>query len=221
MDIPEIQTHLDSDNPQLRMRGLTALRSYGPEIAVPLLATRIHDSELMVRSFVAMGLGFKQNPEAFHLLTEMLKTEQDANIQAEIASALTKYGHPAIPYVTATFYENPHWIVRMSVLLALADMDVPESLFKLCLAAFVDSDPTVQETAIQCMATLAGTAYEEDTLLHLLAFAQSNKPSIRRQVAIALRHFPDLRAEEVLTQMLDDSDHHVVAAVLEGALANQ
>jgi hypothetical protein len=25
----------------------------------------------------------------------------------------------------------------------------------------------------------------------------------------------------VLTQMLDDSDHHVVAAVLEGALANQ
>jgi HEAT repeat protein len=221
MDISEIHTHLDSDNPQMRMRGLTALRSYSPEIAVPLLAKLIHDGELMVRSFVAMGLGFKQNPAAFNLLTEMLKTEKDANIQAEIASALTKYGHPAIPYVTAAFYDNPHWIVRMSVLLALSDMDVPESLFKLCLAAFVDSDPTVQETAIQCMANLAGTAYEEDTLLHLLAFAQSNKPSIRRQVAIALRRFPDLRAEEVLTQMLEDTDHHVVAAVLEGALANQ
>ncbi len=221
MNIPEIQTHLESNNPQLRMRGLTALRSYSPEIAVPLLASLTHDSELMVRSFVAMGLGFKQNTAAFELLTQMLQTETDANIQAEIASALTKYGHPAIPQVTAAFYDNPHWIVRMSVLMAISDMDEPDSLFKLCLAAFVDSDPTVQETAIQCMANLAGTAYEEDTLLHLLAFAQSNKPSIRRQVAIALRSFPDLRAEEVLTKMLDDSDHHVVAAVLEGALANQ
>ncbi|NJM48788.1 MAG: HEAT repeat domain-containing protein [Alkalinema sp. RU_4_3] len=221
MNISEIQTHLESDNPQMRMRGLVALRSYGPEIAVPLLASRVHDGEIMVRSFVAMGLGFKQNPEAFNILVEMLKTEPDSNIQAEIASALSKYGHPSLPYVTAAFYENPHWIVRMSVLLALSEMNVPDRLFQLCLAAFVDSDPTVQETAIQCMASLAGTPYEEDTLLHLLAFAQSNKPSVRRQVAIALRRFTDLRAEEVLTQMLEDSDHRVVAAVLEGAFANQ
>jgi HEAT repeat protein len=221
MDITEIQTHLASDNPQMRMRGLTALRSYSPDVAVPLLATRINDSELMVRSFVAMGLGFKQNSEAFAILTGMLKTEKDANIQAEISGALAKYGQPAIPYITQAFYDYPHWIVRMSVLLALADMDAPDSLFKLCLAAFVDSDPTVQETAIQCMVGLAGTAYEEDTLLHLLAFAMSNKPSIRRQVAIALRQFPDLRAEEALNAMRSDPDHHVVAAVLEGALASQ
>ena len=57
MDLQQIQIYLQSDNPQDRMKGITALRNHEPEDVVPLLKQRIHDQEFMVRSFVAMGLG--------------------------------------------------------------------------------------------------------------------------------------------------------------------
>jgi HEAT repeat protein len=221
MEIPEIEAHLASDNPQMRMRGITALRAYNPEIAVPLLTSRIRDGEIMVRSFVAMGLGYKRNTEAFTALTLMLQDEKDSNVQAEAAGALCKYGAIAVPHVVQAFYDYPHWLMRLSILLALADMDVPETLFKLCLSAFGDADATVKETAIQCMAYLAGTPYEEDALRHLLVFALSDDGAVRRQAAISLRRFPDLRSEAALVELRNDVDHRVVAAVLEGALASQ
>ncbi len=220
MNIPDIETNLASLDPQERMRGLVALRDYEADVAVPLLVSRRADQEVIVRSFVAMGLGYKRNDDAFETLAAMLKTELDTNVRAEVASALIKYGKAAIPHVVPAFYQYPDWLMRMSIMLALADMDSPQELFQLCLAAFVDPNTTVRETGVQCLAFLVGTPMEEDALLHLLAFAESDNWQVRRQTAIALRQFVDPRAAEVLLQLRQDQDYRVVGAVLDGVWAS-
>lgn len=220
LNISQIEANLASLDPQERMRGLTALRNYDAAVAVPLLTSRCADREVIVRSFVAMGLGYKQNSDAFATLTAMLKTELDANVRAEVASALMKYGKVAIPYVVPAFYQYPDWLMRMSILLALADLDSPQELFQLCLAAFVDPNPTVRETGVQCLVFLVGTPMAEEALLHILAFARSDSWQIRRQAAIALRRFADARATAALVQLQQDPDHRVVSAILDDLWAS-
>ncbi len=220
MNIPEIEANLISLDPQARLRGLTALRDYEAEVAVPLLVSRRTDQELIVRSFVAMGLGYKQNADAFAVLAAMLKTELDANVRAEVASALIKYGKAAIPHVVPAFYQYPDWLMRMSILLALADLDAHQELFPLCLAALVDPNPTVQETGVQCLAFLVGTPMAEDALAQLLVLAESDHWAMRREVAIALRQFSDPRATTALGRLQQDPDHRVVGAILEGIWAS-
>jgi HEAT repeat protein len=221
MSIAEIEANLANPDPQARLRGLTALRQYDAEVAVPLLVGKWDDQEMIVRSFVAMGLGYKQNTVAFETLVKMLETEKDSNVRSEVANALIKYGKAAIPYIVPAFYTYPDWLMRMSILMGLADMDSPQELFNLCLAAFVDPNLTVRQTGVQCLATLAGTDMEEDALLHLLAFAESESWDVRQQVAIALRGFSDFRADNALIKLQQDADYRVVSAVLDGLWANQ
>jgi HEAT repeat protein len=216
MSLPEIQANLANPDPKARMRGITALKDYEADLAVPLLVQLHADREMMIRSFVAMGLGYKRNDIAFGTLTAMLKVETDNNVRAEVVSALIKYGHQAIPLVVPAFYHHPDWLMRMSILLALTEMDSPQELFQLCLAGFVDPNETVCETAVQCLGYLANSAVAEDALLHLLAFALSDRWEIRKQSALSLFHFTDARAAEALIQLRQDADYRVVAAVMEG-----
>jgi HEAT repeat protein len=219
MSIAEIEAHLAHSDPKVRMRGITALRQYSADVAVPLLASRQTDQASMVRSFVAMGLGYQRNAEAFETLVTMLQTELNANIRSEVANALTKYGRVSMPYIQAAFDVYPDWLMRMSILLALTEMDAPQELFQLCLSAFVDPNLTVRETGVKCLGFLADSEMAEDALLHLLAFALSNTWQVRQQVAIALQKFSDPRAAEALSQLCQDPDYRVVSAVLDGMLA--
>jgi HEAT repeat protein len=215
MNILKIQLNLASPDAQERLLAVAALRQYDAAIAVPLLASRRCDQTVLVRSFVAMGFGHQQNPEAFRFLVSMLETEVTANVRAEVASALIKYGKAAIPPIVRAFHRYPDWLMRMSILLSLSDMDSPQELFQLCLSAWVDPNLVVQETGIQCLAALVETPLEEDVLLHLLAFGQSEKWELRRQTAIALRQFTDVRAIALLNVFQQDDDYRVVSEVLE------
>ncbi|NJN49352.1 MAG: HEAT repeat domain-containing protein, partial [Alkalinema sp. RL_2_19] len=100
MELTAIATHLDSENPQDRMRGITALREYEPDVAVPLLMRCIDDAEVMIRSFVMMGLGLQTNPQKpTDRLLESLEQEDDPNVRAEAANSLGKYGNVAVPHL--------------------------------------------------------------------------------------------------------------------------
>ena len=57
MDIDLIKAYLQDSDPQKRMKAVLELRSFDTEVAVPLLIAQMKDSEFLVRSFVAMGLG--------------------------------------------------------------------------------------------------------------------------------------------------------------------
>ncbi|MBD1939445.1 HEAT repeat domain-containing protein [Microcoleus sp. FACHB-68] len=218
MDIYQIKADLKSSDSQARMRALTALRGYDSEVAVPLLKTKLRDPEFLVRSFVAMGLGRKQTPEAFDALVDLVKHDNDYNVRAEAANSLSLYGEAAVPYLLQVFRANAHWLIRRSILAAFIEMPYPDILLEVCIEALADSDLTVQEGAVDGFGSLAGKTEQAAGLQQLLMLVSSDEWRIRVRVARVLRRFDDADARDALSRLRVDQDHRVVAAVLEGLL---
>lgn len=220
MDVNQIQTLLDSDDPQQRLQGITALRNYDADTAVPLLITRRDDPEFIIRSMVASGLGFKQSQEAYDVLLELLQGDRDSNVRAEAANALSKYGEQSLSHLMEAFERNNHWLVRLSIFPTVAEMDCPKELYQLCQSALNnDTDLTVQGSALDYLSLMAGTEQQEAALSLLLNLATDADWFLRRQVALSLRAFDDDRARSALEKLRQDPDHRVVAATLEGLLS--
>lgn len=215
MDLSQIRVSLDSDDSQVRMRAITALRNYDAETAVPLLCDKLADPEFTVRSVIAMGLGRKRTPQAFEALLVLLD-DADPNVRAEAASALALYGDRALPRLISMFEQDRHWLVRRSILAALGEMDAPAMLYRLCVAAVQDSDLTVREATALILVRFARTEFQTAALDHLLSLAQAEAAMVRAAAARSLRHYDLHQAREVLVQLQQDPDHRVVAAVLDG-----
>lgn len=219
MDLSQIRVSLDSQDSQERMRAITALRNYDAETAVPLLCDKLEDPEFLVRSFIAMGLGRKRTAQGFEALLLLIE-DADANVRSEAASALALHGEKALNHLVTLFEQDQHWLVRRSILAALGDMDAPGTLYRICVAAVRDSDLTVREATALMLARFAGTEYQTSALDHLLSFAKAKEAMVRAAAARSLRHYDLHQAREALTQLHDDEDHRVVAAVLEGLVEN-
>ncbi|MEB3339768.1 HEAT repeat domain-containing protein [Okeania sp.] len=218
MEINQIQVYLESSDSQERLKGLTELRKYESEIAVPLLKTKQRDPEFLVRSFVAMGLGNKRTPEGFRILLEMMKNDLDYNVRAEAANSLSKFGAEAVPFLVEKFREDDNWLVRRSILAPLMDMPFPEALYDVCMCAIAGEDMTVREVAISGLGALAGTKKEKDALEQLLAFVSSKFWNIRWRTAQGLSKFDDPQAKAALNYLSKDENHKVVAVALEGLM---
>jgi HEAT repeat protein len=219
MDVTQIQTLLGSEDPQQRLKGITALRHHDADTAVPLLITRRDDPEFIIRSMVASGLGFKKSQQAYDVLLELLQGDRDSNVRAEAANALSKYGEQSLSHLIEAFERNNHWLVRLSIFPSVAEMDCPEELHQICRNALeTDSDLTVKGSALDYLSLLANTDQQENALSQLLNFAASEDWFLRRQVALSLRAFEDDRARDALKTLRQDDDHRVVAATLEGLL---
>ncbi len=218
MDISEIKDLLANEDPQLRMRGLVALKDYDSETAVPLLIAQRQDTAFLLRSFVAMGLGRKRNEAAYTTLLEMLKQESDHNVKAEIANALGFYGARSIEVLVALFHEDDSWLVRRSILAIMPDLESPETLLEISLEAIKDKDPTIAHIGIVTLGQLANTPQQTAALSALLPLMNSDDWQWRRQLAYALRYFDTQAAKEALLRLRKDSHHQVAAATLEGLL---
>jgi HEAT repeat protein len=215
MQLNEIKICLESDNPQKRMSAITALRHYDADVAVPLLANRLDDPELIVRSFVVMGLGHKRTPEAFDLLVKILSHERDANVRGEAANSLSRYGKESLPYLMQAFDANPNWLVQVSILAVVAELDCPNEVYDLCDKSLDSSDAIVQCMGIEYLGFLEGSIRHADALDLLLVWAESENWMIRRQVALSLAAFEDSYAQKTILRLRQDPDHRVVAATLE------
>lgn len=219
MDVNQIQTLLDSEDPQQRLKGITALRHHDADTAVPLLVTRRNDPEFIIRSMVASGLGFKQTEQAYDVLLEILQGDRDSNVRAEAANALSKYGEQSLSHLIEAFERNNHWLVRLSIFPGIAEMNCPDELYQICSNALAtDSDLTVKGSALDYLSSLANTDQQEVALSLLLNLASDEDWFLRRQVALSLRAFDDDRARRALEKLRKDPDHRVVAATLEGLL---
>ncbi len=218
MTLSDIQTLLASEDPQLRLKGLVALKDHDAEDAAPLLINQRKDSAFLVRSFVAMGLGRKQTDDCYAALLEMLKTEPDNNVQAEIANSLGLYGPVAVERLVTLFYENENWLVRRSILAIMPELENPDQLLKLALEALKDKDETIKQAGLSTLALLADTPQSEAALQALLPFVDSPNWRSRLTVAHALKPFQSQLAKDALSQLRQDDHHKVVAAALEGLL---
>ncbi|MEM9214125.1 MAG: HEAT repeat domain-containing protein [Cyanobacteria bacterium P01_F01_bin.150] len=215
MDLQQIQIYLRSDNPRDRMKGITELRHHEPEDVVPLLKQRMHDQEFMVRSFVAMGLGYKRNQEGFEALLDILEYETDPNVIAEASNSLARFGQSSVPHLQQIFREHPHWLVRQSIFAAFEDIDDPKTLLEFCQLGLDDKELVVRFAAISNLSQLSGTVHEQDAFNLLKDIIRSDSSKLRSRAARSLTRFESTEAKELLQVLRQDDDHRVVAATLE------
>ena len=218
MDLQQIESFLDSPNPQSRMKAITELRQYEPDVVVPLLKRRMYDEQFLCRSFVAMGLGHKRNDEAFEALLEIVKHETDPNVIAEAANSLGKFGLQSVPHLVAIFEQQSHWLVRQSVFATLEDVECPEDLLKLCRLGFNGDDLTVKRAAVVSLGRLKETPQAPEALEILLQAATDDSAFIRTAATRTLGRFGGQQAQSALAKLQQDPDYRVVRAALEGLL---
>lgn len=218
MDIEEIKAHLESEDPQQRLRGLRELRLCPTNAAIPLLQGLVNDPEFLVRSQVAMGLGKHRNDDAFEVLCLMLQADRDQNVRAEAANSLALYGEPSLEHLVSAFTRNPNWLVQRSILAALLDFPDNEkaaiALYDVCVASLVGADFTVMEAAIEALGKFVDSPQENDALSQLLPLVSAEQWRVRRSVARSLKCFKTPDAQVARQTLSQDEDYRVVRATL-------
>ena len=217
MELHQIESFLESADPQDRLKALVELRKHEPQDVVPLLTQHLHDKEFVVRSFVAMGLGYKQTEAGFEALLNLIEHDRDPNVVAEAANSLEKYGDRAVPYLTKLFEQNSHWLVRQSIFAALEEV-APEIRLQLCRLGWQGEDIVVQHNAIANLGRLQGTPQATEALGIILEAAVSDTPMLRAQAARVLVGFDAPAAKAALAELRQDDNLRVVGATLESLL---
>jgi HEAT repeat protein len=215
MDLTEIEAKLEHSDFQYRLKAIAALKAYDADIAVPILVSKLHDPEFLVRSFVARGLGTQQTAASFAALLEMTKFDNTPNVRAEAANSLSLFGKVSISHLVSAFCQDDHWLFRRSILAAFEELDCPEETIEICTEALKGDDLSVKEGAIDALASLVGSSHHGAVLEQLISLTQSPFPQIRTKVTIALQKFDDPQAQEALVELRQDPHHQVVAATLE------
>ena len=187
-DLAALREAILCGDPSRAMPALVGLREVPVEQAVPLLLLGLEQSMFMVRSLSCAGLGVKQNEAGWQALVAAMQGDEDANVRAEAANSLVSHClERAWPLLRDVFAADQQWLVRCSILSALAEQPAidPAWLLELASMAITDADGTVRVGGAEILARL-----------------------VREQSAA--------EARVLLPQLQGDSDHRVVAAALNG-----
>lgn len=190
-DRPNLREAIASGDPARAMPALAGLREWEPAEAIPLLLLGLEQRSFVIRSLACAGLGVKRSEQGWQALREALQGDEDANVRAEAANSLANYGVVrAWPLLHEAFAADGQWLVRCSILSALAEQEemAPEWLLQLALLALTDADGTVRVGGCEILGRLVREGVEP--------FAAE--------------------AREGLRMARQDPDHRVVAAVLDG-----
>lgn len=187
-DLAALREAILCGDPSRAMPALVGLREVPVEQAVPLLLLGLEQSMFMVRSLSCAGLGVKQNEAGWQALVAAMQGDEDANVRAEAANSLVSHSlERAWPLLRDVFSTDQQWLVRCSILSALAEQPAidPAWLLELASMAITDADGTVRVGGAEILARL-----------------------VREQGAAEARF--------LLQQLQADPDHRVVAAALNG-----
>lgn len=215
MDLTQIKNNLSSNHFHEKLKAIKALKEYSAEIAIPLLFPLKQDEQFLVRSFVARVLGIKQTPESFKTLLEMMQFDQDFNVRAEASNSLSLFGEVSIPHLQQTFHQDDNWLVRLSILGALMELNCPDIVFDVCLSGITGENESVKEYCINSLGSLKDTPNEQSALQELLQLVNDDSWRIRVEVAKSLSNFKQPSAQDALNQLRKDTDYRVVGAILE------
>ncbi|SBO43978.1 HEAT repeat domain-containing protein [Cyanobium sp. NIES-981] len=196
VDLQALEAAILSGDPARSMPALVGLREVPAEQAVPLLLRGLEQSAFIVRSLSCAGLGVKQTEAGWTALVEAVRHDEDANVRAEAANALVSYGlQRAWPVVLEAFRADSQWLLRCSVLSAVAEH--PEAraadLLELAELALADADDTVRVGGTEILGRLAQQQG-----------GSGDDPAVAE------------RARTLLRGLQQDADHRVVAAALNG-----
>ena len=191
-DLGAVRDAIASGDPVRAMPALTQLRFCDAVDAVPLLVLGTEQKPFLVRSLSCSGLGYKRTEQGWDVLSRLLGSDEDPNVRAEAANALASYGtERSWPLLQATFTADGAWLVRCSILSALAEQ--PEIkltwLLELAQMAITDGDGTVRVSGAEILGRI-----------------------VRDGIAQPI----GAEARALLQPLQQDVDHRVVAAALNG-----
>ena len=191
-DLGELREAISSGDPVRAMPALTQLRFCDAEDAVPLLVLGTEQKPFLVRSLSCSGLGYKRTEQGWDVLTRLLGADEDPNVWAEAANALASYGvERSWPLLQTAFSADGAWLVRCSILSALAEQ--PEIkltwLLELAQVAITDGDGTVRVSGAEILGRI-----------------------VRDGIAQPI----GAEARILLQPLQQDVDHRVVAAAFNG-----
>ena len=191
-DLGELREAIASGDPVRAMPALTKLRFCEAEDAVPLLVLGTEQKPFLVRSLSCSGLGYKCTEQGWGVLKRLLTADEDPNVRAEAANALASYGvERSWPSLQAAFSVDAAWLVRCSILSALAEQ--PEIkltwLLELAQMAITDADGTVRVSGAEILGRIVRDGIHEPI---------------------------GAEARALLQPLQQDIDHRVVAAALNG-----
>ena len=191
-DLVALRDAIASGDPVRAMPALTQLRFCEAEDAVPLLVLGTQQKPFLVRSLSCSGLGYKRTEQGWDVLVRLLGADEDPNVRAEAANALASYGvERSWPLLKAAFSADGAWLVRCSILSALAEQ--PEIkltwLLELAQMAITDADGTVRVSGAEILGRIVRDGIHESI---------------------------GAEARALLQPLQQDIDHRVVAAALNG-----
>ena len=193
MNLDQLREAISSGDPGRAMPALAGLRELSAEQAEPLLLLGLEQSAFMVRSLSCAGLGIKPTAAGWDALVKALEHDDDANVRAEAANALVSHSlERAWPLLLAAFQRDSQWLLRCSVLSAVAEHPAMAAadLLQLAQLALEDADGTVRVGGAEILGRLVGQAAADPE--------------------------PAAAARALLAGLQHDSDHRVVAAALNG-----
>ena len=192
----ELRVAIASGDPVQAMPALAKLRalpdSDNDSVVIPLLILGSKQQAFLVRSLSCSGLGYRRNEQGWRVLTRLVSTDDDPNVRAEAANALASYGvERSWPLLRDSFAKDDAWLVRCSILSALAEQPEinPAWLLDLGKQAIADADGTVRVSGAEILARV-----------------------VREQAGDA----NGSEARALLQPLQQDADHRVVAAALNG-----
>ena len=191
-DLGALRDAIASGDPVRAMPALTQLRFCEAEDAVPLLVLGTEQKPFLVRSLSCSGLGYKRTEQGWGVLKRLLTADEDPNVRAEAANALASYGvERSWPLLQAAFSADAAWLVRCSILSALAEQPEIKLIWLLELAqvAITDADGTVRVGGAEILGRIVRDGIDQPI---------------------------GADARSLLQPLQQDTDHRVVAAALNG-----
>ena len=191
-DLDVLRRAIASGDPVQAMPAITQLRHCTDAEAVPLLVLGTEQKPFLVRSLSCSGLGYKRTEQGWAVLQTLITADEDPNVRAEAANALASYGvERAWPLLRAAFEADDAWLVRCSILSAVAEQ--PEIdlqwLMELAIIAITDADGTVRVSGAEILSRV-----------------------VRDGASLPV----GVQARALLQPLQQDADHRVVAAALNG-----
>ena len=176
------------------MPALAGLRAVEAEAAIPLLLLGLEQTTFVIRSLACAGLGVKRSELGWAALEQAVRQDEDANVRAEAANALASFGvERAWPQLRDAFVADDQWLVRCSIISALAEQaEMPAAwLLELARLAIADGDGTVRAGGAEILGRLVRDGRGPEAA----------------------------EAREALAELLGDGDHRVTAVALDGLQA--
>lgn len=191
-DLEAIRQAISSADPARAMPALVSLRQFTVEEATPLLLLGLEQTPFVIRSISCAGLGVKRSVEGQRVLERVLREDGDSNVRAEAANALASYGvEQAWPVLIEAFAADGQWLVRCSILAALAEQPEmsPARLLELARLALDDPDGTVRVGGAELLGRILHQASEPNDPISIEARAAMKdlqRDTDHRVVAVAL-----------------------------------